>query len=72
MESFILDWILPFVKPYLDPMNFGGLNNVSSAHYLLKLLEFIHKHLNDRKPKAVTVMFADLEKAFNKVMCQKL
>ena len=40
-ESFLSDWLLPIVGPYLDPCQYG-LKGASISHYLFKLLKFIH------------------------------
>ena len=53
-ESFIAQWTLAIIKPYLDP-NQCGIKGSSINHYLLKLLHFIHQTLDSRKPSAVLV-----------------
>ena len=40
-ESFLADWLLPIVSPYIDPLQFG-LKGGSISHYLLQLLKFTH------------------------------
>ena len=37
-ESFIGDWIFPFIAPFLDPGQCGGLKSSSISHHLVKLL----------------------------------
>ena len=71
-ESFLGDWILPFVYPYIDPAQCGGLKDSSITHYLVKLLHFIHINLDKTEPHAVLLALIDLEKAFNKVSHQLL
>ena len=68
-ESFLADWLLPLVEPYLDPCQFG-LKGGSITHYLLRLLKFIHEHLDLKSPHAVVVATIDLSKAFNRVSHQ--
>ena len=68
-ESFLADWLLPIVEPYLDPCQFG-LKGASITHYLLRLLKFIHEHLDPKNPHAVVVATRDLSKAFNRVSHQ--
>ena len=69
-ESFIGDWIFPYIKPFLDPAQCGGLKKSSITHYLVKLLHFIHKHIDIKQPHAVLLVLVDLEKAFNRVSHQ--
>ena len=71
-ESFLGDWILPFIYPYIDPAQCGGLKGSSITHYLIKLLHFIHINLDKTEPHAVLLALIDLEKAFNKVSHQLL
>ena len=65
-ESFIGEWLLPIIKPYLDPGQ-CGLKGFSITHYLIKLLHFVHVTLDLRKPHAVLSALIDLSKAFNRV-----
>ena len=68
-ESFLSDWLLPIVGPYLDPCQYG-LKGASISHYLIKLLQFIHEYLDLKDPHAVVVALIDLSKAFNRVSHQ--
>ena len=65
-ESFVGGWLLPIIKPFLDPGQ-CGLKGLSITHYLIKLLHFVHKTLDLRKPHAVVAACVDLSKAFNRV-----
>ena len=65
-ESFVANWLLKYIKPFLDP-NQCGLKGSSISHYLIKLLHFIHSTLDSRKPHAVLLACIDLKKAFNRV-----
>ena len=65
-ESFIGGWLLPIIKPYLDPGQ-CGLKGFSITHYLIKLLHFAHSTLDLNKPHAVLAACIDLSKAFNRV-----
>ena len=69
-ESFIGDWILPYIEPHLDPAQCGGLKKSSITHYLVKLLHFVHGFLDMKEPHAVLLILVDLEKAFNRVSHQ--
>ena len=65
-ESFVADWLLPIIQPYLDPGQ-CGLKGLSITHYLIKLLHFTHSILDLKKPHAVLAACVDLAKAFNRV-----
>ena len=65
-ESFIAQWLMMYIKPFLDP-NQCGMKGSSITHYLIKLLHFIHSTLDLRKPHAVLAACVDLSKAFNRV-----
>ena len=69
-ESFIGDWIFPFIEPFIDPGQCGGLKGSSITQYLVKLLHFVHSYLDLRQPHAVLLALIDLEKAFNRVSHQ--
>ena len=69
-ESFISDWLLPIVDPFLDPGQCGGLKRSSISHYLVKLLHYIHYNLDRPKPHAVLLACVDMSKAFNRVSHQ--
>ena len=71
-ESFIGDWILPYIEPYIDPGQCGGLSGSSITHYLVKLLHFVHSYLDLKQPHAVLLILMDLEKAFNRVSHQQV
>ena len=47
-ESFVGGWLLPIIKPFLDPGQ-CGLKGLSITHYLIKLLHFVHKTLDLRR-----------------------
>ena len=70
-ESLLADFHLPIVQPYLDPYQFG-LKGASINHYLIKLLKFIHQHLDLKNPHAVVLAMIDLSKAFNRLSHQKV
>ena len=69
-ESFIGDWIFPYIEPFIDPGQCGGLKGSSITHYLVKLLHFVHSYMDLRQPHAVLLALVDLEKAFNRVSHQ--
>ena len=65
LESFVAEWLLSYIKPYLDP-NQCGMKGLSTTHYLIKFLHFIHSTLDKKKPHAVLAAYVDLSKAFNR------
>jgi hypothetical protein len=71
-ESFLTDWLLPIVDPFLDPGQCGGLRKSSISHYLIKLLHFIHFNLDKPQPHAVLLACVDMSKAFNRMSHQKV
>ena len=64
-ESFIGDWVFPYIEPYIDPGQCVGLKGSSISHYLVKLLHFVHGYLDLTQPHTVLMALVDLEKAFN-------
>ena len=66
-ESFISNWLLPIVDPFLDPGQCGGLKKSSISRYLIKLLYFIHFNLDRPQPHAVLLACVDMSKAFNRM-----
>ena len=69
-ESCIGQWLFPYIEPFLDPGQCGGLKGSSITHYLVKLLHFVHSFIDKRDPHAVLLVLVDLEKAFNRVSHQ--
>ena len=65
-ESFIAEWLLPVIQPFMDPGQYG-LKGSSIVHYLIKFLHFIHASLDLKQPHAVLAALIDLSKAFNRV-----
>ena len=65
-ESFIGGWLIPIIRPYLDPGQ-CGLKGFSITHYLIKLLHFVHSTQDMKKPHAVLAACVDVSKAFNRV-----
>ena len=65
-ESFVADWLLPIIQPFLDPGQ-CGMKGFSITHYLIKLLHFTHSVLDRNQPHAVLAACIDFSKAFNRV-----
>ena len=51
-ESFIGEWLLPIIRPFMDPGQYG-IKGSSIVHYLIKFLHFIHSTLDLKQPHAV-------------------
>ena len=66
LEAILCDYILPVVNPYLDPGQCGGLKGSSTTHYLVKMLDFIHKTLDKRTPHCAVLATEDLSRAYNR------
>ena len=65
-ESFLADWLLPFIQPFLDPGQFG-MKGYSITHYLIKLFHFTHSILDLHQLHSVLAACVDFSKAFNQV-----
>ena len=63
-ESFVAEWLMRVIKPYFDPGQ-CGVKGLSTTHYLIKFLDFIHRNLDKKNPHAVLAAFVGLKKAFN-------
>ena len=69
-ESFISDWLLPIVEPFVYPGQCGGMKKSSISHYLVKLLHYTHYNLDRPRPHAVLLACVDMSYAFNRVSHQ--
>ena len=69
LEWFLIKWIWPYIAPHLDTDQLGGLPGCSVEHYLIQMLDFIHRSLdrNNKEPTAVLVGLVDFSKAFNRM-----
>ena len=72
LESIIGEWLMPILEKHVDPNQCGGLKNTSIQHYLVKLLDFVHRGLDKRTPHAVVLAALDLSKAYNRGDHQKV
>ena len=68
-EWFLIQWIWPYISPHIDHDQLGGLPGCSVEHYLVLLLDFVHRNLDatSTKPTAVLAAFVDFSKAFNRI-----
>ena len=69
LEWFLIQWIWPYISPHIDVDQLGGLPGCSVNHYLILMLDFIHRKLdtNHRNPTAVLTCLVDFSKAFNRI-----
>ena len=69
LEWFLIQWIWPYIGHHIDLDQLGGLPGCSVEHYLVLMLDFIHKGLDNSKknPTAVLAGLVDFSKAFNRI-----
>ena len=69
LECFLIKWIWPYISPHIDVDQLGGLPGCSVNHYLILLLDFIHRKLDvgNSNPTAVLACLVDFSKAFNRM-----
>ena len=69
LEWFLIQWIWPYISPHIDLDQLGGLPGCSVNHYLIQMLDFIYKNLDNckKKPTAVLAGLVDFSKAFNRI-----
>ena len=69
LEWILIKWIWPFIEPHLDTDQLGGLPGCSVEHYLVLMLDFIHKNIDKsyKDPTAVIAALVDFSKAFNRI-----
>ena len=71
-ESFLCDWLWPYIEPHLDPGQWGGRKHRSTTHYMIKLCDFIHVNLDKSTPHAVAAGLIDLSRAYNRISHQQV
>ena len=69
LEWLLIQWIWPYISPHLDVDQLGGLPGCSVNHYLIQMLDFIHKKLDScsNNQTAVLGCLVDFSKAFNRM-----
>ena len=63
-EGFLADWTMSDIKSKLDPRQFGNLKGSSVNHYLVSLLDEIHRGL-DKSGNYANLVTVDFTKAFD-------
>ena len=75
LEQVLVEWLLPYVAPFLSKDQLGGRKKCSANHYLARLVQYLYEELdngNDRDRRGVAAMAVDLAKAFNRLDHAKL
>ena len=75
LEKVLLDWLSPYVIPYLSRDQLGGRRHCSTNHYLARLINHIYTELDSGKSddrRAVATICVDLSKTFNRLDHGKL
>ena len=70
-DQFLVEWLLPFIKPRLDPGQFGGLKGGSIVQYLVVLFHFILSN-TDKKSNSIIAALVDFSKGFNRLNHNKI
>ena len=63
-EGFVVDWILDDIEHKIDINQSGNVKGVSTSHYLVSLMHFLHSGAEVPK-NVVTVVLTDFSKAFD-------
>ena len=62
-EKFVANWLKAEIEPLLDFYLYGNRRNPSTSHYLVSLLHFIFKHVDE--PGKWLNLIIDFKKGFN-------
>jgi retron-type reverse transcriptase len=63
-KSFVANWLKAEVESLFDPYQYSNRKNTSTFHYLVSLLYFISKHV-DEPGKWLNLITIDFKKGFN-------
>ena len=63
-EGFVATWLLADIQSKIDPNQYGNRKGVSTSHYLVKLLDTLHKN-GDHPSNVSIVVITDFSKAFD-------
>ena len=72
MEKIVLNWLMQYIQPFLDPDQMGGQKGQSVTHYLIEVSNFILYNQDLKKPQTILAMFVDFSQGFNRVMHSKI
>ena len=74
-ESFVAAWLKKYLLKVTDRKQFGNIPKCSTVHYLVNLIDFILKHL-DEPGKWINLIAIDFRKAFDlfdhKILLEKM
>ena len=65
-EGFVAKWINQDIGDVIDPQQFGNVSGVSTSHYLVSLLHYLHQGA-DKTNNVGTMILTDFSKAFDLV-----
>ena len=65
-EGFLADWMMNDIIHIIDPKQFGNLKGSSVSHYLVDMMDTIHKNI-DKGGTSVNLCTVDFSKAFDHV-----
>ena len=68
LEKIVLDWIWPYIEPYIDKVQMGGVPGCSVEQYIIKMMDFIMKSLDGDSDAAVLSVAVDYRKALNQML----
>ena len=63
----MIEWLLEYIGPFIDPGQYGGLKGSSVAHYLIDFINFVLYNQDLKDIHAVLAVAVDFSKAFNRV-----
>ncbi len=66
LEAVIIHFLMPYIESKDDTAQFGGKKNLSCAHYLIELIEFIVESF-EKPDCAVIIALMDFSKGFNRL-----
>ena len=64
VQSFVANCLRAEVEPLLDPHQYGNRKNTSTSHYLVSLLHFIFKHV-DEPSRWLNLITIDFKRGFD-------
>ena len=68
LERLVLNWIWPYIRPYMDPDQMGGVPGCSIEHYIIKMTDFILKSMDGNHDAAVLAAPVDYSKAYDRML----
>ena len=70
-DQFLVEWLLPYIKPRMDPGQFGGMKGGSILQYLVVFFHFILSNA-DKPSSAIIAALVDFSKGFNRLNHNKI